>query len=176
MFFFKWGKTSSYGNQTPTGTIGSCPPGINPPSPYCTTPKSQPVSANISNLTPCTTYHFQLFASNPDDTTPGGTPGGDKAFRTPFAAPIKSVSAPGKVKAGKKFKVKYNLRYKAKSVTILIEKQNGDVVTSVHISPVSKGKHSVTLTAPKKKGNYKLVVRARLSCGKQTIKQKLKVH
>jgi FlgD Ig-like domain len=171
-YFFKWGKTSSYGNQTPTGTIGSCPAGITPPSPYCTTPKTQAVSAHISNLTPCTIYHFQLFASNPD----GSASGGDKAFRTGFDAPIKSVSAPGKVKAGKKFKVKFNLRYKAQSVTILIEKQNGNVVTSNRLSPVSKGKHSVKLTAPKKKGNYKLVVRARLSCGKQTIKKKLKVH
>ena len=173
-YYFKWGKTSSYGNETPTRTLGSCPAGITPPSPYCSTPKTQAVSEDISNLTPCTVYHFQLFASNPDASTP--TPGGDKAFRTQFAAPLKSVSAPSKVKAGKKFKVKYNLKFKAKSVTIEIKKKNGPVVKFVRISPVSAGKHKVTLKAPNKKGNYKLIVIARLSCGKQTVKKNLKVH
>src|SRR5436305_4914108 len=27
-YFFKYGTTTAYSNQTPTGTIGSCPPGI----------------------------------------------------------------------------------------------------------------------------------------------------
>jgi len=49
-------------------------------------------------------------------------------------------------------------------------------VKSVTISPVSAGKHSATLKAPTKKGNYKLIVIAKLSCGKQTVKQNLKVH
>jgi hypothetical protein len=171
-YFFKYGKTSSYGNQTPTRTLGSCPAGITPPSPYCNTPKTANVSEDISNLQPCTVYHFQVFASNPD----GSASGGDKAFRTQFAPPLKSVSAPSKVKAGKKFKVKFNLKFSAKSVTIQIKKKNGPVVKSVTISPASAGKHKVTLTAPNKKGNYKLVVIARLSCGKQTVKQNLKVH
>ncbi len=37
-WFFKYGTTMSYGKQTPTKTLGSCPSGISPPSPYCTTP------------------------------------------------------------------------------------------------------------------------------------------
>lgn len=171
-YFFQYGRTTAYGSQTPTGTIGSCPAGINPPSPYCNVPKTQPVSANISNLTPCTRYHFQLVATNPDGTAKGG----DQSFRTGFTPPIKSVSAPGKVKAGKKFKVKFNLRFNVQSVTIQIRKQNGQVVTSIRISPVSAGHHSVTIRAPKKKGNYILVVRAKMSCGKQTVSQRLKVH
>ncbi len=171
-YFFKYGKSTNYSNQTPTGTIGSCPSGINPPSPYCSTPKSQPVSANISNLTPCTTYHFQLFANNLD----GSANGGDLTFKTKFALPLKHVSAPHKVKAGKKFKVKYTLRFKAKSVTIEIKKQNGKVVKFVKISPVSAGKHSVKIKAPGKKGNYRLVIKVKLSCGTQTVKLPLKVH
>ncbi len=171
-YFFKYGTTTAYGNQTPTGTIGACPAGITPPSPYCNTPKTQAVSADISKLTPCTTYHFQLFANNPD----GSASGGDKMFTTGFTPPIKSVSAPGKVKAGKKFKVKFNLRFNVQSVTIQIRKQNGQVVTAIRIAPVSAGKHSVTIRAPKKKGNYILIVRAKMSCGKQTVSQRLKVH
>jgi hypothetical protein len=171
-YFFKYGTTTAYGNQTPTGTIGSCPAGISPPSPYCSTPATQAVSANISSLTPCTTYHFQLFASNPD----GSASGGDKTFTTGFAPPIKHVSAPGSVKAGKKFKVKVTLRYAVQSLTVLIKDKHGNVVKSATISPASAGKHTVRLTAPRKKGKYTLVVRAKTSCGTETVTQRLKVH
>ncbi len=170
-YFFKFGKTPSYGNQTPPGTLGSCPPGISPPSPYCSTPKTQAVSAHIGALMPCTTYHFQLFARNAD----GSASGGDKTFTTIFAPPLKHVAAPGSVKAGHKFKVKFTLRYRARSVTIRLE-AHGAVVKSVRVSPVSAGKHSVKITAPKVKGNYNLVVQANLSCGSQTVRKRLKVH
>jgi hypothetical protein len=171
-YFFRYGTTTAYGNQTPTGTIGSCPAGISPPSPYCNTPPTQAVSANISHLTPCTTYHFQLFASNPD----GSASGGDKTFTTAFAPPIKHVSAPGSVKAGKKFKVKVALRYDVQSLKIQIRDKNGNVVKSVTISPASAGKHTVTFTAPKKKGKYTIVVRAKTSCGSETVTRRLRVH
>jgi hypothetical protein len=171
-YFFRYGTTTSYGNQTPTGTIGSCPPGISPPSPYCNTPATQPVSANISNLTPCTTYHYQLFATNPD----GSASGGDRTFTTAFSPPIKHVSAPGSVKRGKNFKVKVTLRYAVQSLTILIKKPNGQVVSAVRISPVSAGKHSVKIRAPRKRGKYLLVVRAKTSCGTETVTRRLKVH
>lgn len=171
-YFFQYGTTTAYGSQTPTGTIGSCPAGITPPSPYCNVPKTQAVSANLSNLTPCTTYHFQLVASNPDGTANGG----DKSFTTGFAPPLKNVSAPHSVRAGKKLKIKFTLRYDVRSVTILIKKRNGNVVKAVRISPVSAGKHSVTIRAPRKRGKYILVVRAKMSCGSQTDTQRLRVH
>ncbi len=171
-YFFEYGKTTAYGSRTPTGTIGSCPSGITPPSPYCSTPTSQPVSADISKLTPCTTYHFQLVASNSD----GSANGGDKTFTTKFAPPLKNVSAPGKVKAGKKFKVKFTLRYRAQVVTVRIVTKSGNVVKSVTFRPLPAGHHSVRLTAPKRRGTYFLVVRAKLSCGSQTVKQRLRVH
>jgi hypothetical protein len=171
-YFFEYGKTTAYGSRTPTGTIGSCPAGITPPSPYCNTPASQPVSAKISRLKPCTTYHFQLIASNSDGTAKGG----DKKFTTKFAPPLTNVSAPHKVKARHKFKVKFTLRYAAKSVTVLIETRSGNVVSSVTFRPVSAGKHSVRITAPRRRGKYFLVVRAKLSCGSQSVKQRLDVH
>jgi hypothetical protein len=170
-YFFRFGKTPSYGHQTIPGTIGSCPPGINPPSPYCTTPKTQAVSAAIRQLTPCTTYHFQVFARNPD----GSAGGGDQTFTTKFAPPLKHVSAPGSVKAGHQFKVKFTLRYAAHSVTIRIE-GHGEVLKSKTIAPVSAGKHTVTITAPRATGNYNLVVQANLKCGSQSLRKRLKVH
>jgi hypothetical protein len=171
-YFFEYGKTTAYGSQTPTGTLGSCPAGITPPSPYCTTPSATHVSADISKLTPCTRYHFQLVATNADGTTPGG----DQTFKTKFAPPLKDVKAPHKVKAGHKFKVKFTLRFDAKSVTILIKTKSGRVVRSVTFGPVSAGRHSVKIRAPRRKGNYILVVRAKLSCGSESVKQRLKVH
>jgi flagellar hook assembly protein FlgD len=86
------------------------------------------------------------------------------------------VSAPGSVKAGKKFKVKVTLRYDVQSLTVAIKDKHGNVVSSVTISPASAGKHTVRITAPKKKGSYTLVVRATTSCGTETVTRRLKVH
>jgi hypothetical protein len=171
-WFFKYGLTQSYGSQTPTGTIPSCPSGITPPSPYCSGPATQNVSANISGLAPCTTYHFQLFANNAD----GNAAGGDRMFTTGFAPPLKNVKAPSKVKAGHKFKVKFTLLYDTTDVMIVIEKKNGTVVSSHDYGPLSAGKYQKTIKAPNKKGNYILQVIAKLSCGTQTVSKKLKVH
>ena len=96
-YYFEYGPYHQYGFQTPPGTIGSCPAGISPPSPYCNVPKTQPVSADISNLTPCTAYHFQLLATNPD----GSAIGGDMKFTTSFAPPIGSSAAPTKSRLGR---------------------------------------------------------------------------
>src|SRR6476661_7806998 len=89
-YFFEYGKSKSYGSKTPTGTIGSCPSGVTPPSPYCNVPKTQKVSAEITNLAICTTYHFQLVASNPD----GMAMGGDRTFFSGPSNPLKNVTAP----------------------------------------------------------------------------------
>ena len=171
-YFFKYGPTPNYGSQTPTGTIGSCPSGITPPSPYCNVPATQNVSADIPGLAPCTSYHFQLFANNPD----GLAVGGDRTFTSAFAPPIKKVNAPSKVKADKKFKVKFTLKYNTDRVKVILKKRNGTAVASTTLGPLAPGKYTVTLRAPKKRGNYTLQVIARLSCGVQTVSQRLKVH
>ena len=171
-YFFKYGTTTSYGSQTPTGTIGSCPAGISPPSPYCNVPASQNVSANIAGLAPCTTYHFQLFANNPD----GSAAGGDISFQTTFAPPLQNLNAPNKVNRGNRFKVKFTLKYPTNRVLIAIRRQRGPVVSSTTIGPLGPGKHSVTLRAPNRRGNYTLTLIARLSCGQQSVSQRLKVR
>jgi hypothetical protein len=171
-YFFQYGTTTGYGSQTPTGTIGSCPAGITPPSPYCNVPKTQLVSANISNLTPCTDYHFRVVATNPD----GSFNGADQAFTTTFAKPLKDVKTPSKVKAGKKFKVQFTLVYDATSVKIFIKKKNGQIVQTKKYGSLRAGKYKKTLVAPKKKGDYKVEVFAKLSCGSQSVTKSLKVH
>lgn len=170
-YFFQYGKTNAYGFQTPTGTIGSCPSGITPPSPYCNVPKTRKVSAQVSNLTPCTTYHFQLVATNPDGTAKGG----DQTFTTKFAHPLKKVKAPHKVRARHKFKVQFTLTAAAR-VKILIRRKKGAVVASHNYGTLRAGKHAKTITAPRRRGKYVLEVSAKQSCGSQTVKSPLKVH
>ena len=169
-YFFQYGTTTSYGSQTPTGTIGSCPSGIAPPSPYCNVPKTQLVSASVSNLTPCTNFHYRVVASNPD----GSFNGADQAFATTFANPLTNVKSPAKVKAKKKFKVQFQLKYRA-TVKIFIKKKNGAIVQTNNLGSLRAGKYKKTLLAPTKKGDYKVEVLAKLSCGQQSVTNSLKV-
>jgi hypothetical protein len=171
-YFFQYGTTTSYGSQTPTGTVGTCPSGISPPSPYCNVPKTQGVTANVSNLIPCTNYHFRVVATNPD----GSLNGGDLNFTTTFANPPTNVKSPAKVKAGKKFQVKFTLKYNAKTVKIFIKKKNGTIVQTIIYGSLRAGKYTKTVKAPKKKGDYKVEVFAKLSCGSQSVTNSLKVH
>jgi hypothetical protein len=171
-WFFKYGTTTSYGKQTPTQTLGSCPAGFTPPSSYCTTPALVGVSANISGLAPCTTYHDQIFATNPDGTTGGG----DKTFTTAFAKPLKNFKTPKKVKHHKKFKVKFTLNFNAKVVKIFLKRKNGSILKTIDYGSMKAGTHTKKIKAPKKKGKYTIEVHAKLACGSQSIKHKLKVH
>jgi hypothetical protein len=62
-YFFRWGKTTSYGQVTSTTSAGSGTSG-------------QSVPTSISSLSPNTTYHYRLVASN----TFGITNGSDQTF------------------------------------------------------------------------------------------------
>jgi len=171
-YFFQYGLKTNYGSKTPTGTIGSCPSGISPPSPYCNVPKTQLVSAKISSLTPCTTYHFRVVAQNPD----GSFNGADQSFATTFAKPLTNVNSPAKVNARQKFAVKFTLKYAAKTVKIFIKKKNGTIVASYVYGSLRAGKHTKKIKAPKKTGDYQVEVLAKLSCGQQSVTKKLKVR
>jgi hypothetical protein len=166
-YYFEYGRTAQYGFQTPPGTIGSCPAGISPPSPYCNVPKTQPVSAAISNLTPCTAYHFQLVASNPDGTALGG----DVRFNTSFAPPIGVFAAPTRVRAGRRFNVRFSLRYAAK-VKIQIARRFGGPVVTYSYGTLRPGRYARTIRAPRRGGNYTLSLIAKVSCGQQRVSQK----
>jgi hypothetical protein len=65
-YWFQYGTTTSYGLQTGTRGAGSGSSAVS-------------VSAHVSNLTPGTTYHFRLVASNSTGTTDGT----DQSFTTP---------------------------------------------------------------------------------------------
>lgn len=58
-YSFRYGRTTAYGSQTPTVPLG---PGLSPLA----------VSSTISGLTPGTTYHFQLVATDTAGTTQSG--------------------------------------------------------------------------------------------------------
>jgi len=65
-YYFRWGRTSAYGSQTPTVPLG---PGLS----------ADAVSATISGLAAGAIYHFQLVAT---DTAGNIRPGEDQTFST----------------------------------------------------------------------------------------------
>jgi hypothetical protein len=168
-FHFEYGTTTAYGTSTTPQTLGACPAGTNPPSPYCTTPAQTNVSAAISGLQPCTTYHDRIVSTNADGTTDGS----DSAFTTGFANPISKVKFPSHVKANKKFKVQITLKFKAQ-VKIVIRKK-GHAVKTIKLGTKNPGKISKKIKAPSKGGKYTLRVVAKLSCGSQTVDKTLHV-
>ena len=140
-----------------------------PPSPYCNVPKKQRVSERVSDLTPCTRYHFQLYSNNPD----GSAAGGDRTFATGFSPPITAFDAPDEVNAGRRFVVMLTLQYDTDRVSLSIRGNGGGRTT---IGPVPAGRYFLTLRAPQRRGNYLLEVSARLSCGRQSVAQQLRVR
>ena len=63
-YYFEWGTTTKYGQRTPQGSAEGS--------------GSRMISAPISGLSPYTTYHYRLVATNAVGTTRGG----DRSFRT----------------------------------------------------------------------------------------------
>jgi hypothetical protein len=83
-YHFEYGTTTAYGTSTPDGSAGA---GNSPVS----------VSAQVGGLSPNTTYHFRLVASNDDGTSVGG----DGTFTTLSpegdAAPVLGLRVTNKV-------------------------------------------------------------------------------
>ena len=59
---------------------------------------------------------------------------------------------------------------------IFIKKKNGAIVQTNNFGALRAGKYKKTLLAPTKKGNYKVELLAKLSCGQQSVTNSLKVH
>jgi hypothetical protein len=74
---FQWGTTTRYGNTTAcTQTVGSGASAV-------------AVSANLTGLSPNTTYHYRILATNPGGTTDGT----DQTFSTQATAPPTVVTS-----------------------------------------------------------------------------------
>jgi phosphodiesterase/alkaline phosphatase D-like protein len=69
-YAFQYGTTTAYGQQTSLTSAGSGT-------------ADTPVSADLAGLTPGTTYHYRVIATNADGTTVGA----DRTFRTTGTAP-----------------------------------------------------------------------------------------
>jgi hypothetical protein len=69
-YAFQYGTTTAYGEQSPLASAGSGTADV-------------PVTANLSGLTPGTTYHYRVIATNASGTTVGG----DRTFATTGTAP-----------------------------------------------------------------------------------------
>ena len=80
--YYQWGLTTAYGSNTPSINVGSGNNNVNVPY-------------TLTGLSPNTTYHYQLWATN----SGGSNPGGDQSFVTsPPPPPVfQSVSSVGGV-------------------------------------------------------------------------------
>jgi hypothetical protein len=170
-YYWQYGTTTAYGQTSAVGTLGACQPGHSAPSPYCTTPSVTNVSADVGGLDPCTTYHDRLVASNPDATTIGG----DSFFTTLFGKPISNVKSKKKVKRHHRFQVKFTANFRA-TFKIFIKNKHGKIVKKVNLGTRNAGSVKRKIRAPNHKGQYKVVVFGKESCGNQSVKKKLKVH
>ncbi len=76
-YVYEWGKTTSYGNVTPSASVPN-------------DGQDHAVPADISGLSPSTTYHYQLVVNSNGGTTFGG----DKSFKTPARpnGPIEAIA------------------------------------------------------------------------------------
>jgi hypothetical protein len=74
-WYFQYGKTKSYGARTPAQDAGSGK-------------KSVKVSSGITGLTPDTTYHYRLVATN----SAGSTLGADRTFKTPQVPTVSTIA------------------------------------------------------------------------------------
>jgi phosphodiesterase/alkaline phosphatase D-like protein len=77
-YWFEWGTTTGYGNQTSSQSL---------PGDYAT----RNVNAPLSGLSPNTTYHYRVCAQNAQGTVCGN----DMTFTTAAPAPTYGVSLTG---------------------------------------------------------------------------------
>jgi hypothetical protein len=82
-YHFQYGLTTSYGSVTPSANAGSGT-------------KNSAVAAMIASLTPNTTYHYRLVATNATGTTMGA----DRSFKTAKAAAFKLAASPSTIVFG----------------------------------------------------------------------------
>src|SRR5215212_3407426 len=74
-WYFQYGKTNKYGTRTPAQDAGSGS-------------KAVAVSSTLTGLTPKTTYHYRLVATN----SAGSTQGADRTFKTPQQPTVSTIA------------------------------------------------------------------------------------
>jgi hypothetical protein len=89
--YFQWGTSPSYGNSTPSQSIGSGTSTVN-------------VSANLSGLLPNTTYYYRIVASN----SAGTTYGSGMSFRTNSLPPATNRLLNPSFESGSAYWVQYS--------------------------------------------------------------------
>jgi hypothetical protein len=129
-WYFEYGTNTSYGTRT-SRTNASSSPG------------AQPVSVTVSNLTPGTTYHFRLVATNGS-----GTVAGSDATFTTFAPTLTLSSTSSVVSFGHEVTLSGSLstRLPNRTVTLYAKRHDQSSFTSIGtVLTRSDGAWSMTL-------------------------------
>ncbi len=126
---FEYGMTTSYGSQvTAAGSPITGTAAVN-------------LSANVSGLSPSTTYHYRVVATNSIGTTRGG----DQSFTTSALASISVTSTLTTWAAGFSYPVRWSSANLTGNVTIGLSTNGGGSYTSLGDFPNSG---SATVTVP----------------------------
>jgi hypothetical protein len=155
-YHFEYGTTTAYGSVTPTFTADGS--------------DTVHVSDHLHGLHAGTTYHFRLVVKNSN----GSGIGRDERFKTD--GPIKSVEVPHHVKHGHTFvlkvELKVELRVRAHVKIFLLH--NHTVIESFD-EGTQTGTVKQRITAPHKKGEYTVEVRARRGGITETVNKTIRV-
>ena len=153
-YVFHYGANTGYGSQTATGIVTT----------------TQSVSASVAELTPCTTYHFRIVASEAGSTTDGA----DMTFTTASDNPDLAVKAPKRATHGRRFVVALTLASPA-HLTISVT-HRGRTVKTVSEGLRQVGAFTARIRAPRKAGRYGLRIVASGDCATQTVRRRLRVR
>jgi hypothetical protein len=144
-YFFQYGTTSVYGSQTAVASAGSGTTGVH-------------VSAAIGPLTPNTTYHYRLVASNVNGTTDGH----DISFKTgrpPAGVTIAAV--PGTITFGQVTSLRGQVLPPRPSQLIVAlqsaPRPGGPWVTAATTTPSRTGTYAFSGLAPSSSTYYRAV-------------------
>jgi hypothetical protein len=158
-YWFNWSMTNHYGHMTTHGMVGACAGGAVSCS---TVPSTQSVSARLSGLIPCTTYHYQMVSKNPH----GVSKGTDGSFKTAFYLPIASAMAsPKPVKSGGILMVQILLRFPA-MVMIDVRHRMQNVI-AFNPGQYAAGMIDKPIRMSVPSGIYDIRVLAKTNCGTQ---------
>lgn len=164
--FFQIGTTTGYGRTVSVGTLAALVSG-------------RALAARVGSLTPGTTYHFRLVASNIDGTAAGR----DVTFRTPTAAQarrsrprvsLRGVRGTGRACVRGDFSVRIRARVtsgsRLRSVRVRLDRRlikrtrRSSFRVRIHAKRLRRGRHRISVRATDRGGRTRVVSRTFRRC------------
>jgi hypothetical protein len=137
-FTYNYGRTSSYGSSTPAQPLVAGQPG-------------QPAIANLTGLSPSTTYHFQVVITTPDGTASSG----DVTFTT--AQPQSPPLTRAQIAGAKLTNTRFRVGQQATAVAARRRKAPAGTTVVFSLSAPANVKLTITRTLPGRRSGRRCV-------------------